>query len=75
MEMYNQFNVDYIIGSNVSYNEPPPQEDDVMSQVRNMFSSHSNYTLPCTQGIIIKPQLEDITTFDDDIYTHILLYT
>ena len=39
--LYQEFNADYIIGSNVSYNEPPPTEDDVMSQVRNMFSSQT----------------------------------
>lgn len=66
MELYNEFNADYIIGSNVSYNEPAPLEDDVMSQVRNMFSSHSDYSLPCTEGIIIEPQLGDISTFDFD---------
>jgi NTE family protein len=66
MEMYNEFNADYIIGSNVSYNEPLPTEDDLMSQIKNMFSSHSDYTLPCAQGIIIEPQLGDIGTFDFD---------
>jgi len=65
-EMYNEFNADYIIGSNVSYNELPPTEDDLMSQVRNMFSSHSDYSLPCSDGIIIEPQLGDISTFDFD---------
>jgi NTE family protein len=65
-EMYHEFDPDFIIGSNVSYNEPPPTEDDLMSQIRNMFSSHSNYTLPCDQGIIIEPQLGNIGTFDFD---------
>ena len=36
--MYNEFDADYIIGSNVSYNEPPPVYDDLMSQVKNLFS-------------------------------------
>jgi NTE family protein len=65
-EMFNEFNADFIIGSNVSYNEPPPSEDDIMSQIRNMFSTHSNYTLPCSEGIIIEPKLGDIGTFDFD---------
>jgi len=66
-EMYNEFLPDYIIGCNVSYNEPPPVEDDLMSQVRNMFSSHSNYSLPCQSGIIIEPQLdEEVGTFEFD---------
>jgi len=66
-EMYNEFLPDYIIGCNVSYNEPPPVEDDLMSQVRNMFSSHSDYSLPCQSGIIIEPQLdEEVGTFEFD---------
>jgi NTE family protein len=64
--MYYEFDPDYIIGSNVSYNEPPPVEDDLMSQVRNMFSSHSDYSLPCESGIIIEPELSSIGTFEFD---------
>jgi NTE family protein len=64
--MYHEFDPDFIIGSNVSYNEPPPVEDDLMSQVRNMFSMHSDYSLPCEQGIIIEPDMEDIGTFEFD---------
>ena len=66
MDLINEFNVDYVIGSNVSYNEPAPTEDDLMSHVRNMFSQHSNYTLPCEHGILIEPSLENIGTFDFD---------
>jgi NTE family protein len=65
-ELINEFNVDYVIGSNVSYNEPPPSEDDLMSQVKNLFSQHSEYNLPCETGILISPQLADIGTFDFD---------
>jgi len=64
--MYNEFDPDYIIGSNVSYNEPPPVEDDLLSQVRNMFSAHSNYSLPCESGILIEPELSAIGTFEFD---------
>lgn len=63
-DMYNEFDPDFIIGSNVSYNESPPQADDLMSQIKNMFSSHSNYALPCEAGIIIEPDLGNIGTFD-----------
>ena len=65
-ELINEFNVDYVIGSNVSYNEPPPTEDDLMSQVKNLFSQHSEYTIPCETGILISPELDDIGTFDFD---------
>ena len=65
-EMYEEFDVDFIIGSNVSYNEPPPLDDDLMSQIKNMFSSRTNYELPCENGIIIEPKLGDIGVFDFD---------
>lgn len=65
-DMYNEFNPDFIIGSNVSYNEAPPTEDNLMSQIKNMFSFHSVYQLPCEDGIIIEPDLGDIGTFDFD---------
>lgn len=65
-EMYNEFDPDFIIGSNVSYNEAPPTDDNLMSQIKNMFSSHSQYALPCEQGLIIEPELGDIGTFDFD---------
>ena len=64
--MYYEFDPDYIIGSNVSYNEPPPVEDDLMSQVRNMFTSHSDYTLPCEAGILIEPDVSEVGTFEFD---------
>ncbi len=66
LEMYNEFNPDFIIGSNVSYNESAPKADDVMSQVKNMFSTHSNYGLPCEAGLIVEPDLGEINTFDFD---------
>lgn len=65
-EMYNEFNPDFIIGSNVSYNEAPPTDDNLMSQIKNMFSAHSKYVLPCEEGLIIEPDLGDIGTFDFD---------
>ena len=65
-EMYNELNPDYIIGCNVSYNEAAPTDDNLMSQIRNMFSAHSVYQLPCEEGIIIEPDLGDIGTFDFD---------
>lgn len=65
-EMYDEFNPDFIIGSNVSYNEAPPTDDNLMSQIKNMFSTHSKYVLPCEEGLIIEPDLGDIGTFDFD---------
>ncbi|NVK65642.1 MAG: patatin-like phospholipase family protein [Flavobacteriales bacterium] len=61
--MYSDFNPDYIIGSNVSYNQPPPDQDDLIGQVTHMLVTNSDFTLPCEDGYIIKPDT-DISTFD-----------
>jgi NTE family protein len=60
--MIDDFNPDIIIGSNVSYNEPPPSEDDILSQLKNMLISHTDFSLKNKKGIIINPVV-DIKTF------------
>ena len=62
--LLDEFDVDFVIGSNVSYNEPPPTEEDLMSQIKNLFSQHSDYKLPCENSVLIEPNLGDISTFD-----------
>jgi len=42
--MFNDFNVDYIIGSNVSYNNPKPKRNNIISQISNMLMFYS--TIP-----------------------------
>ncbi len=79
--MYQEFNPDYIIGSNVSNNAKPPSEDDLISQLTNMLVSYSDYNLPCDEGIIIQPKT-DVSTFEfEDVklaiengYQNALLY-
>lgn len=61
--LFNEFEVDYIIGSNVSYNADPPKEDDLISQITNMLVTPSDFTLPTPNGIIIEPET-GVTTFD-----------
>ena len=61
--MYSEFNPDYIIGSNVSYNAPPPKDDDLIGQVINMLVFHSDFSLPCENGIVIEPKT-NVNTFD-----------
>ena len=61
--MYANFPVEFIIGSNVSYNADPPKEDDLISQITNMLVTHTDFTIPCEAGIIINPH-SDIRTFD-----------
>ncbi len=63
--MYQDFDPDFIIGSNVSYNEPPPTEDDLFSQFRTMLMTKTTFQLPCEVGIMIEPNI-DISTFDFD---------
>ncbi len=61
--MYTDFNPDFIIGSNVSYNAAPPDEDDIISQLTNMLVSYSDFSIPCEEGILIEPKTE-ISTFN-----------
>lgn len=60
--MIEDFNPDIIIGSNVSYNEPPPHEDDLLSMLKNMLISHTNFSLYDKKGIIVQP-ITTIKTF------------
>jgi len=61
--MYTEFDPDYIIGSNVSFNQPPPGQDDLIGQLTHMLTTHSNFSLPCEEGIMITPDT-DVSTFD-----------
>ena len=53
--MYENFNPDYIIGSNVSYNADLPDDDDIISQLTNMLVAYSDFGLPCEAGLLIQP--------------------
>lgn len=61
--MYDSFLPDVIIGSNVAGTYEPPNEDDLLSQLRNMIMTHSDFTIQCEQGLIIEPQ-SNIGVFD-----------
>ncbi len=61
--MHTTFKPDYIIGSNVSSNYKPAEENDVISQVINMMVSHTKFNLPTENGILIQPKT-DVTTFE-----------
>jgi NTE family protein len=56
--MYDDFFPDFIIGSNVTGNNPPPNEDDVFSQIKSMLQSKSDYTIQCEAGVIIEPKTD-----------------
>ena len=63
--MYNDFSPDFIIGSNVSYNASPPDEDDLIGQLTNMLVRYTDFGLPCEQGFVIEPKT-NISTFSFD---------
>ena len=54
------FNPDYIIGCNVSYNYPDPDEDNLLSQFRSMMSKDTDYKINCKGGIVIEPPVSDL---------------
>lgn len=54
--MYHDFMPDFIVGSNVSYNSPPPSEDDLIGQLRAMMQEKTRYEIACENGVIIEPQ-------------------
>lgn len=62
--MYNDFNPDFIIGSNVSYNFPTPQEDNVISQIKSFLTYETNYEIQCENSILIEPDATNYGTFD-----------
>lgn len=61
--MYQEFQPDFIIGSNVSDNSPVPNEDNFIGLLDHMTRTPTNYTLPCSEGLIIRPKT-NIGTFD-----------
>ncbi len=56
--MYEDFFPDFMIGSNVSGNNPPPDEDNLFSQLKSMLQSKSNYSILCEAGVIIEPKTD-----------------
>lgn len=56
--MVEEFAPDIIIGSNVSYNDGPPDEDDLISQLKAILVDHTDYSIPGGNGIMIEPATE-----------------
>ncbi len=61
--MYNDFYPDFIIGSTVAANNAVPDEDNVLSQIRSMLVSKTDFNVPCEGGIVIRPQT-NVNLFD-----------
>jgi len=69
--MYEEFLPDYVIGSNVASSIEPPSEGDLFSQIRNMISSQTDFSLHCENGVLIQPPSEigvfDFSSIDQQI--------
>jgi NTE family protein len=61
--LYDDFQPDFIIGSNVSKNLAPVSERDFFGLLTSMMTTPSNYAMPCAEGIIIEPNTR-VGTFD-----------
>ena len=61
--LYDEFMPDVILGCNVSQNNTPPKEDDLMSQLVNMIQYRTNFENVCDQMITISP-ISGLGTFD-----------
>ena len=61
--MYDDFFPDIIIGSNVSDLLDPPDEDKVISQIKNMLLRREDFSIICDNGILIEPKAT-VGTFD-----------
>ena len=61
--MYKEFNPDFIIGSNVAEKTPPPDDDDLYSQLRNMLVNQTNFDPIGENGILVQPW-SDVNIFN-----------
>ena len=61
--LYNEFNPDFIIGSNVADNGVLPDEHNFIGLLDHMTRTPTDYSLPCPQGILIQPK-SNVGTFD-----------
>ena len=62
--MKSDFNPDFIIGSIVASNPPKADEEDGMLQLQNMIITRTDYSLPSSDGINLKFDLEKTNVFD-----------
>jgi len=56
--MQDNFHPDLILGSNVSGNIAPPTDDNILSEIKNMLMTKTNYMLDSSKGTIIIPNVE-----------------
>lgn len=58
------FNPDIIIGSVVAGNYDKPSTDDMISILQSIFMSQTNYSLPDSVGLIVRPNVRSLELLD-----------
>lgn len=70
--MYQDFFPDFIIGSNVATEFTNPDEDNLVSQVRAMLTSPTEFDPRCENGVVIEPDADWAGLFDFDAAQQII---
>lgn len=60
----NDFDPDIIIGVKVASGNNKPSEDNIMSQLENIFMASTNYQLPCNSSVLIEPKIPSVNVID-----------
>lgn len=63
--MMEDFNPDFVIGSNVAEKNPKPDEDNLYLQLRTLLMTQTNFTPSLNNGVVIEPWA-DVTIFNFD---------
>jgi NTE family protein len=62
--MYHDFFPDFVIGSNVASEFQNPDEDNLISQIRAMLTSKTDFNAQCENGVIVEPDADWLGLFD-----------
>ncbi|MFI5203431.1 MAG: patatin-like phospholipase family protein [Flavobacteriales bacterium] len=62
--MMDEFLPDVIIGSLVTGNSSPPDDENLRLQLENMIVTLQDFNIHCDQGVIIKPDIAGLSSFD-----------
>lgn len=65
-KMLELYNPDIVIGVKVVGNFEPPKHGNVRSYVENMLTTSSDYTVYCSNGVLIEPELTGINILEFD---------
>jgi len=62
--LLNDFQPDMIIGVNASGTNTPTTEGNIISQIRTMMTTPTNFSVLCENGILIEPNTDQFGLFD-----------